>query len=132
MHSSEQQDSVRQWLSDNLERIPLGSVSDAPVDVAKVLQTIHARLYAQDLAVDAVLSENGIKSSGFSSRFKYHTSLPPGGYIRHLRLETARLAIPENPEVSLRTISSEIGYSNYSTFARQFKEEYGAAPSAFR
>ena len=60
--------------------------------------------------------------------FKKYLDISPTEYINILRLERACELILDG-NMSLTKIAYEVGYNNYSYFARQFKKRYGFSPT---
>jgi AraC family transcriptional regulator len=57
--------------------------------------------------------------------------MPPSQYQIKLRMETARRLLRETA-TSIVDIANEVGYSNPSHFAQQFRKETGSTPSEYR
>ena len=53
-------------------------------------------------------------------------------FSRIIRYNNARRLIEENPEMSLVSITYEIGYADQSHFNKNFKELFGLTPAGFR
>jgi AraC family transcriptional regulator len=57
--------------------------------------------------------------------------MPPSQYQIKLRMETARHLLRETA-ASVVEIANDVGYSNPSHFAQQFRRETGFTPSDYR
>lgn len=86
----------------------------------------HRRIRLAELAAAANLS-----SFHFSHLFKDQVGLPPGEYLRRLRMEKARHLLATSL-LSIKEIMAMAGYNDKNTFARHFKRSYGPAPSEYR
>lgn len=68
---------------------------------------------------------------GFHRRFKKVTGQAPADYIQTLRIEEAKQLL-ETTAVSIDEISSEVGYSEPSSFCSAFRKRVGIPASAYR
>ena len=84
---------------------------------------------SEDLSTSALAERFFFNPNTLARRFKKHAGIPIGDYVRKKRLATARLLIYQGMNtVQAGTVS---GFSDYSTFYRAFRQEYGASPKAF-
>ena len=63
--------------------------------------------------------------------FTAETGLPPGRYLRELRLERARQLLRQTP-LSVKEVMAAVGYNDASHFSRDFKRNHGVSPQAYR
>lgn len=72
----------------------------------------------------------GINQQKLKKGFKIIFDQTINTYLRNERLETAQLLLAEGT-LSVREISTKIGYTNQGHFARRFKEKYGTLPKDY-
>ena len=73
----------------------------------------------------------GMNSTYFSTYYKNKTGETFRTYINRTRVEYAKALLVET-NLSVEEISLELGYSDYRSFHRIFKQQVGVAPSDFR
>jgi AraC-like DNA-binding protein len=119
-----------------LARLPF-DLTRMPPDVERVLQCIHARLFDATLSVSAVMERCGIRSNGFSSRFKREMASAGLGrltvrqYIEWSRVEAAKALLLDD-DFELAEVAHGLGFEHYETFLRTFRRRTGQSPSAYR
>lgn len=59
-----------------------------------------------------------------------HMSVP--AYVNTLRIKDAKELINDNPSRTLKDISSDVGFTTYSTFCTAFKSIEGTSPSDYK
>jgi len=72
-----------------------------------------------------------LSPSRFAHLFHQHVGMPPGRYLRHRRLERARLLL-ESSFLSVKEVMAAVGFNDPSHFSRDFQRVYGASPRAWR
>ncbi|MFK7934020.1 MAG: helix-turn-helix transcriptional regulator [Saprospiraceae bacterium] len=72
----------------------------------------------------------GINQQKLKQGFKAVYSKTINQYLRDERLAKARILLAEG-SLSVREVSTQIGYSNQGHFARRFKEKYGVLPKDY-
>ena len=72
-----------------------------------------------------------ISSSYLRRYFKEMTGKTMHEFIDEIRMEKA-VNLLKQPDIQLKDISDEIGYYNYSSFIRKFKELYDCTPGVYR
>jgi transcriptional regulator GlxA family with amidase domain len=63
--------------------------------------------------------------------FKLATGLPPGKYVRRLRMERARELL-QTTFLSVKEVMACAGFNDQSHFVREYKKTFGATPSSSR
>ena len=88
-----------------------------------------SKLYeAASLDYEELVKMANVDKSYLWKVFKKYLDISPTEYINILRLERACELILDG-NMSLTKIAYEVGYNNYSYFARQFKKRYGFSPT---
>lgn len=81
----------------------------------------------QPLSLESIASKFSMSISNLQRRFKQSYNLTINGYIRHRRLDIARLHL-ERGLVSITEAAYEAGYQHPSNFTNAFKKAFGVPP----
>ena len=116
-----------------------GQLGDAPDTAAssvrsdprfnRMLEFINQNL-AGDLSVDRLAREFFLSSSYLMHAFKRHTGCTLHQYVLQKRLIQAAAAIREGEPVVASALAA--GFSDYTTFLKAFRKQYGCAPGELR
>lgn len=87
------------------------------------------RNYAQHITVDDLARRFYVSNSTISHQFKQKMGVSIYRYITQRRLIAAKSLIGEN--LPLEEIARRVGFVDYSTFYRAFKQEFGISPRQF-
>lgn len=85
--------------------------------------------YAEHITIDDLAKQFYVSNSTISHLFKQKMGVSLYRYITQRRLIAAKKLIAE--KVPMEEVSSRIGFVDYSTFFRAFKQEYGISPRQF-
>ena len=85
----------------------------------------HRRVTLEDMARQLYVSK-----STLSQTFHHKLGVSVHRYLIQRRLISAKTLILEG--VSLEDVGARVGFSDYSTFYRAFRQEYGISPRQFR
>lgn len=83
------------------------------------------------LVLTTLAAEVGLSVSRFGYLFRKHTGVSPGTYLQALRMERARLLV-ERTSLTVREVMTEVGMTDPSHFARDFRKAHGFSPRTFR
>ena len=86
--------------------------------------------YSDHITVDELAHKFYISSSTISHLFKQKMGLSLYHYITQRRLISAKNLISAG--TPLEHVATQVGFSDYSTFYRAFKQEYGISPRQYR
>ena len=86
---------------------------------------LHRRITLEDIARELYVSK-----STLSQTFHQKLGISVHRYLTQRRLIAAKTLILEG--WSLENIGIQVGFSDYSTFYRAFRQEYGISPRQFR
>ena len=86
--------------------------------------------YSDHITVDELAHKFYVSSSTISHLFKQKMGLSLYHYITQRRLISAKNLISKG--IPLEHVATQVGFSDYSTFYRAFKQEYGISPRQYR
>jgi len=103
-----------------------------PVDarIRELAETLASNP-ARRITVDQLAAQAGLSRVHFSRRFRHITGETPSGYIIRRRIGRAKELMQHSP-MSLKEIAATLGYDDVFFFSRQFKQETGHSPGAWR
>lgn len=107
---------------------------DKPQDIAMV--SLACQLLTEDLTERVDLREmcyqQGWGYEKFRKVFRQQTGVSPAQYRIRRRIDKSRQLLLTRRELSLQSISEQLGYSSVYEFSAQFKKITGQAPGKFR
>lgn len=103
--------------------------SEKPELLENILTFIESNL-AENLSLDDTGKRFFVSRSTISNTFRKEMGISFYQYVTQRRLVAAKNKILDH--LPLETIASEVGFSDYSSFYRAFKNEYGISPRQFR
>lgn len=98
------------------------------IDKARKLIELN---YGGKISVTKLATSIGIDRSYLARIFKEVLGISPQEYIKQFRLNKAALLL-EDPSVKVSTVSRMVGYNDYITFSKLFKQHKGMTPSEYR
>lgn len=111
----------------------LHAPSEKSEDYTPIAETIQ---YIQNhfdgpLKISDLAQRTGLSSYQFEQRIQRIFELTVGQFIQKIRMDAAVRRL-EDTEDALATIALDCGYSDQSTFSRQFKQVVGLSPGQYR
>jgi AraC-like DNA-binding protein len=96
-------------------------------------QAATKRMSDSEAAIDyeSVAREMGISVRSLRRNFKRRLGASPHQYVIAQRIRTARQRLLQT-DVPIKEIARELGYGDVFYFGRQFKQQTGVSPAAFR
>jgi transcriptional regulator GlxA family with amidase domain len=94
--------------------------------IAAMKERLHTPLSIAELAGLA-----GLSSSRFGRLFRDATGTTPVAYLRELRMRRARTLL-ERTSLSIADVMAQVGVSDPSHFARDFRRAHGFGPRELR
>ena len=98
--------------------------------IAVIVERMHLEIN-QPLSVAGLAASVNLSPSRLMHLFRAETGVPPGRYLRDLRLSRARSQL-ETTFLSVKQVMFEVGFSDPSHFSRAFKLRFGISPGALR
>lgn len=108
-------------------RRPKRSQRLSPSRLAGVLEYVESTL-AMRLSLDELAAVAGCSRFHFSRLFRNAVGVSPVAYVTARRLDAVKNAMARDPDIPLRQIASEFGYSDQTYLVRQFRQKYGEPP----
>ncbi|MCG8512667.1 MAG: AraC family transcriptional regulator [Halanaerobiales bacterium] len=99
--------------------------------INKVLDYIEVNL-GGDLSLDILADISGFSKFHFHRIFKGIVKETLLSYINRIRLERATSILLHNPSISITEIAMQLGFSDSTVFARNYKRHYGISASELR
>jgi two-component system, response regulator YesN len=97
--------------------------------ISKAIQFITDN-YASDISLDTTANALNLNPSYLSRLFKEETQMTFTEYLNRVRIHTSCLLM-ESDSYSLKQISSQVGFLNYTYFFKVFKAITGMTPQAY-
>jgi len=92
---------------------------------------VEARLTDPELSTGMLADELGISPRSVQNLFA-KAATTPSAYILRRRLERAAELLAGDPALSITDLAFELGFNDSAYFARCFRQQFGAPPSAWR
>lgn len=97
--------------------------------VSKAVQYVTDH-YASEISLDTTASALNLNASYLSRLFKEETQMTFTEYLNRVRIKTGCMLMESGP-YSLKEISGQIGFTNYTYFFKVFKSITGMTPQAY-
>lgn len=96
-----------------------------------VLEYIEATL-AEPISLHRLAELAAVSARHFERAFRQAVGVPPHAYVLQRRIAAARHLLLSQPDLSMREIAAQVGFSSASHLAFAFRRQTGHSPSAFR
>ena len=98
--------------------------------VTHTLQQVEEQLHT-GVGVRELAAQAGLSVSRLSRLFREAVGMSPSAYLRERRMFRARILI-ERSNLSVREVMIQVGISDPSHFARDFRNTHGFSPRTLR
>ncbi len=105
----------------------LGLADSSLTHVARAVRWIRDH-YRESFRVQDLAKTTGMSVSAFHRSFQAVTAMSPIQFQKQIRLQEARLLLATSPN-DVTGISYTVGYDSPSQFSREYRRQFGAAPS---
>ena len=86
----------------------------------------------EPLTTSSICAVFKISSSHLYRIFRKHIKMSFVEYVTKLRIDEAMRMIEADPEVSIKTVAEQLGFSDQFYFSKVFRSQTGVSPSEFR
>lgn len=100
------------------------------VELAEVLQFCESN-FGESVSVPQMAAKMFLSPSRFSEIFKSEMGVPPGEYLRNLRLNRAQNLL-KSTRLNAGEIASQCGFSDAAQFSRAFRSAFQKTPGEYR
>ncbi len=98
--------------------------------VTEIKRYIHS-VYPENIKISEIANKLNINRSHLYRIFKAETGLGVEDYIINIRINHAK-ALLKDTSLSVTAVSALVGYKNYTTFFKRFKQSTGVTPIEYR
>jgi AraC family transcriptional regulator of arabinose operon len=98
--------------------------------IVRVLEVMHQQ-FACPWRVSQLAALADLSPSRFAHLFETHVGVAPLRYLRHLRLDRARMLL-ERTSTSVAEVMRSVGYGDASHFSKDFRRRFGTGPREHR
>ena len=88
--------------------------------------------YTKDISIDLVAKEFALSRASFCKEFPQFTGTSFKKYVSQKRITRAQSLIRNCPQKTLAAISEEVGYTEFTTFYRNFLRITGVSPQKYK
>ncbi|MEF3304605.1 response regulator transcription factor [Paenibacillus sp. GYB003] len=109
---------------------PAGKTEQVGTIVGQVEQYLKKN-FRQSITLQSLSQEFGLVPNYLSVLFKRETGMTPAEYLTAYRIGAAKRLMDERPDMLLKQVASEVGYSDQLYFSRVFRKQTGKSPSEY-
>ncbi|MEZ3462860.1 MAG: response regulator [Lachnospiraceae bacterium] len=129
-HLSEFIDAVYGYGGSKYTKPPQSGAESDDTIIQKAKEFIHQNITSH-IKIEDIAQQVHLSPSYFAIYFKNKTNINLRDYLLTEKMEYARRALM-NPNTSINEVSYNIGYGDYRSFSRAFKNVHGITPSDFQ
>ena len=96
--------------------------------LTQIEQHINSNSNFKELTLEFLSKKLNVSKSSLYRHIKSQTGLSPKEYITEIRLQKARRIIENNPNILLKQISLEVGFTHSSYFSNLYEKRFGVKP----
>lgn len=109
----------------------IASINSIPTSISERAKHYISQNLNQDLSRTDIANHLHINADYFTRIFKKETGLSIPDFIMQEKLKTAKEMISKT-DMSISSIASSLGYTNFSYFSKLFKDMFGINPSSYK
>ena len=110
---------------------PGEAVPEQEDEISQVVRYMEEHFSDPEISITALADSLELSTARFSLSFKEKTGMSPLEYLTLLRVEHAKEQL-EMTDLTIRDISSRVGYYDAGSFIRRFKQVTGETPAQYR
>lgn len=99
--------------------------------MSRITDYIHQNCMSPDFSATEVADEVNLSRNYFLKIFKENMGMVFGDYVTKIRMDRAKDLL-KNTDMTVYSISLEVGYESQYHFSRKFKSLYGVSPIEYR
>ena len=110
---------------------PSEPVEEEEDEISQVVRYMEEHFSDPEISITALADSLELSTTRFSLSFKEKTGMSPLEYLTLLRVEHAKELL-ESTDLTIRDISTQVGYYDSGSFIRRFKQVTGETPAQYR
>lgn len=99
--------------------------------LTRVNEILQEKMEDPQLSIDSIAVEMNMSRSSFYRKIRGLTDMSPNGFLQFERLKKAALLLKEG-SLRVNEISSMVGFSSSSYFAKCFQKQFGVLPKEYK
>ncbi len=116
-----------------VERYGVSSVlSDDRLFLARVVELVNAGMSKGAFSIEHLARSLAMSESTFRRRMLSATGDSPKNFILAIQMERAAEMLTTHPEVQIKDVALQCGFSESGSFTRTFQRFYGVTPTQYR
>jgi len=121
---------VRKYAKCKLREVQVES--RIPPSKRKKIEEFIVENIDQNITIDDLAKVVGFSQSYFIRLFRNDVGVPPHAYVLARRLEKAEEMLRSSPDIPIKVVAIECGFSDQSHLTRLFKNKFSITPMKFR
>lgn len=109
----------------------LNYTNDDEFFLRKAVESVNNHLSDSDYGASQLAADLATSRSTLFKKLKNLTGMNASGFIRSIRLKTARQVLDHNPKMRINILAYEVGFNDPKYFSTCFKNEFGLLPSEY-
>ncbi|GAA3656988.1 response regulator [Flavivirga jejuensis] len=99
------------------------------ININRLKQYIYENSSKVNLTQDFLTEQFNLSKSSFYRKIKSQTGLNPKDFIKEVRLQKAQDILKKNPDILLKQLALELGYSHDTHFSKIYYQRFGTKPT---
>ena len=87
--------------------------------------------YSKKITIELLSRIVGVERTYFFRLFKEAMKMSPKDYLSNIRIEKAKMLLC-NSSMNIKEIALSVGFNNYFSFEKSFKDKNGISPTEYR
>ncbi len=96
--------------------------------ITRLRDYVYEKSQDSTLNQEIIAEEFNLSKSSFYRKVKSQTGLSPNNFIKEIRLQKAKEILEKKPEILLKQIALEVGFSHYTYFSKIYTQRFGMKP----
>ncbi|MEP5635031.1 MAG: response regulator [Maribacter dokdonensis] len=96
--------------------------------IIKLKEYVYNKSHDIKLNQDVLSEEFHLSKSSFYRKVKSQTGLSPNNFIKEIRLQKAHNILMKTPDILVKQLAMEVGFSHQAYFSKMYADRFGVKP----